>query len=78
MPRIKENKEKYLLSDFSSWVIGQLHDKHLRQSDLAKELGITQQALSKKLSKHNFTLKDLIRIFKVFETDKETITKLLT
>ena len=78
MPRIKQYKEKYMAQDFSAWVIGQMFLRHLSQKDVAEVLSITQQALSKKLKTNKFDVSEVIKLFHLFETDKETISKLLT
>ena len=45
---------------------------------VARRLGISQQGLSKKISKGNFSFKEMSILFKLFQTSEEGILKLCT
>lgn len=77
MPRVAIKKKDYMKSDFSASVIGKLRKKKMTQSQLGKELGITQSATSIKLDKDQYTMDDLMVIFKVLEYTDEEILRFL-
>lgn len=85
MPRVAVNKKKYKLADLQAWIIGQMHAKGLNQNHVAKELGISQQALSirlqpsknKKKDKDSFSYGDLLTLFKLFNTPEEDLIRLM-
>ena len=45
---------------------------------VARRLGISQQGLSKKISKGNFSFKEMSILFKLFQTSEERILRLCT
>ena len=49
MPRVNINAPAYKIKDFTIWVEGKRKLLHLSQGDLARDLGISQPAMSKKL-----------------------------
>lgn len=77
MPRIREFKSRYMVNDIGAWVAGKLMRLKITQKTAAGELGITQQALSFKIHNNSFTYEDLIKLFKVFETEDEEILRLM-
>lgn len=77
MPRVKINAKKYALQDMSSYILGEMKVKKIKQSDMAIELGTTQQNLSKKLHNNSLTHGDLLTIFKVLETPDDKIIRLM-
>lgn len=85
MPRIASNKKDYMIKDFSAWIVGRMHLKKIRQSDMADELGITQQALSSRLNikpgekpKDTFKYGDILTIFKILEATDEEKQRFMT
>ena len=87
MPRIDSKKKEYMIRDFAEWVGGRMKSLGLRQEDLAKELGISQQAVStiidvKKYKsgkiKDPFTLGNVITLFKILEATEEEKKRFLT
>lgn len=77
------NKVKALIG----WIDGRMHSMGLRQEDLAKELNITQEALSIRLNPKTyeknkradpFKYGDLLIIFKMLEATPEEKARLLT
>jgi orotate phosphoribosyltransferase-like protein len=79
----KRNKIKYL----TEWIDGRMHSKGLTQEAVAKELNISQEALSIRLSpktyKKNkradpFKFGDLLVLFEILEATPEEKDRLLT
>ena len=77
MPKITQFKEKYMAEDIGSWVVGQMHKKGIKQSELADELGMTQPAISYRLMRNNLEYRHLLTIFRVLETPDEEILRLM-
>lgn len=77
MPKVFFSKQKKLNDRFASWVYGQMKLKHISQRMLAEELQITQQALSYKLKKHQFSFADFITIVDVLEPDPSELAWLV-
>ena len=89
MPRVylnAEQKKEYKLKDIKGWVASQMRVNHLNQSDLAKELGITQSRVSQLLKvsqkgekqKDDIRYGDLLILFRLFGTAAEDKDRLLT
>lgn len=90
MPRValsleqkKQNKIKYL----TEWIDGRMHSMGLRQEDVARELNISQEALSIRLNPRTyeknkradpFKYGDLLTLFKVLGATQEEKERLLT
>lgn len=85
MPRVAVNRKKYKLADLQEWIKGQIRAHGLKQSQVAYELGISQQALSERLKppknkrkdKDSFSYGDLLVLFKLFDTPAEKMTELM-
>lgn len=77
MPRVFLNKKKYALQDMSAYIIGQMKVQKISQADVAKELGTTQQNLSKRLHDNNLSYGDLLTIFDILNTPDDIILKLM-
>lgn len=77
MPRVRIKKKDYAITDFRKWLIGEMAVQNIRQKDLAEWLGMSQQAVSIKIQKSDFSLKELIILFDRLQTDKEQIGNLL-
>lgn len=90
MPRVAlspEQKKRNKVKDLTEWIDGRMHSKGLTQEDLAKELNITQEALSNRLNPKTyeknkradpFKYGDLLIIFKLLEATQEEKDRLLT
>nr|WP_300842337.1 helix-turn-helix transcriptional regulator [uncultured Acetatifactor sp.] len=90
MPRValcpeqrKRNKIKALIE----WIDGRMHNKGLTQEDVAKELNITQEALSTRLNPKTyeknkrsdpFKFGDLLILFNILEATPEEKDRLTT
>lgn len=77
MPRIKSRKKIYMQNDIGAWISGKMREKKLTQADIARCIGITQQAFGRKLKKSQFTYGDLLTIFQVMEIADADILKLM-
>lgn len=77
MPRVTIKKKDYKLKDFKGWVDKQRRIHGLKQIDVAKALGISQQGLSARLKVEDgkmpdpFSYGDLLTLFDLFETTDE-------
>jgi len=77
MPRVKELKPDYMAKDIGSNIVGLMFRKKISQTELARELGITQGGLHYKLFNNSFTYKDLLIIFRQLELTDEEIVRLM-
>lgn len=57
----------------ASWVQGEKKLQNLTDSDLAKEHGISQQAMSRKLRLATFDYKDFVFFVQKFKPDNDTL-----
>lgn len=87
MPRVAIKKKDYMIKDLAGWVAGKMHSCGLKQEDVARELGISQQAFSSRLNpkkyrsgqiKDPFSYGDLLTLCKLFHVDGEEKERLLT
>ncbi len=87
MPRVDSKKKEYMIKDLPGWIAGRMHSKGLTQEDVAKELGISQVALSVRLNPKKYkngTVKDpfsygnLLVLFKLLDVTDEEKQRLLT
>lgn len=76
MPRIKQFKDNYIAKDICCYIIGTMKQEGISQEVVASELGCTQQAFSKKLREQRISLKELIIIFRILNTEEEKISEL--
>ena len=77
MPRVKELKPDYMAKDLGSNIVGLMFRKGIKQTELARELGITQGGLHYKLFNNSFTYKDLLIIFRQLELTDDEIVRLM-
>lgn len=77
MPRVKELKPDYMAKDIGSNIVGLMFRKGIKQTELARELGITQGGLHYKLFNNSFTYKDLLIIFRQLELTDDEIVRLM-
>ena len=77
MPRVYLSENERLSAQLSSWVYGEMKCRGISQRKMAEELGICQQALSKKLKSHSISFTDLVVFVRVFEPDEKDIARLL-
>lgn len=77
MPKVVLLPENRKAEEFSEWILGKMRFNHVKQSDLAEYLGITQPAINQKIHKSSFTLKETFKIFHYFNADDETILRIM-
>lgn len=77
MPRIRELKTNYMLTDIGSTLDTFRREKKMKQVELAEKIGITQQNLSNKFAHNSFKYEDLIKIFHALELTDEQIVRLM-
>lgn len=78
MARVYLSKAKRLSDRFRSWLFGVMKSKGIHQQDIAERLGITQQAVSAKLTgQATITLEDFIQIIDVINPEDDDLLWLL-
>lgn len=77
MPKVYLTKQEKLNEEFYKWLIGSMKYRKLRQRDIAKKLGITQQAFSQKVGKLSFSYPDIVSLFEILEPDADTVMRLM-
>ena len=77
MPKVTLDKTKKTESLIRAYVLGTMRANDISQSDMASELGITQQAFSRKIKNGSLTVADLLRIFERLQPDDSTLLKLM-
>lgn len=73
MPRVYLSENERLCDRLASWVYGKLKTNGLSQTDLAREMQISQQALSMKLRIHSFSFTDFLTFVRVFKPDEQEL-----
>ena len=76
MPRILQKQPEYMLKDLSRCIVGKMYGRYT-QATLAKEFGLTQQAMSQKIRKAQFDTRELIKLFALLEFEPDEILKYL-
>lgn len=59
------------------WIARKIKRAGYSQTDIAKKLGITQQALSLRIKRNNFSYDDLREIFSAVEASDSEIIKVM-
>lgn len=83
MPRVPINRKKYMIKDFTGWVLQKMKMNGLRQEDVGKILGIAQNSFSERLNKcikegkNIFSFEETIVLLKAFEATDEEILRLM-
>ena len=77
MPKVYLSEQEKLNSRLASWVYGEMKLHHVTQQDLADELGISRQAVGKKLSKQRFEFDDFCCFIRVFKPESKDLERLL-
>ena len=77
MPKVYLSENERLSAQLSSWVYGEMKCRGISQSEMASEMGICQQALSRKLKSHSISFTDLLAFVRVLEPDDREIARLL-
>ena len=73
MPKVFLNEKERLCHRLASWVQGEKKLRKITDTDLAKEHGISQSAMSRKLREESFDYKDFVFFVQKFQPDNETL-----
>lgn len=76
MPKVFLSENAKMKSRLAGWIYGELKLRKMPQEVLAEELGISRQALGKKLRAQSFSYEDFITVVRVFEPDSKTLERL--
>lgn len=72
MPKVYLTEKDRLCARLAAWVYGQMKLHRISQRTLAPKMGISHQALSRKLNERSFDYTDFIFFVKEFQpTDRE-------
>ena len=77
MPRVYLNDNDRMSARLAKWVYGELKARRMSQGTLAKEMDISQQALSLKLRKRQFSYTDFLTLVRVFEPSADELAWLV-
>ena len=83
MPRVAINRKKYMIKDFTGWVLQKMKMNGLNQQDVGAILGISQSSFSKRVDKcieegkNIFSYEETIMLLKAFEATDEEILRLM-
>ena len=77
MPKVYLSQTERLNERLSTWLYGQLRARGIRQTQLAGQIGMSQQKFSYKLNKRSFTYKDFLKLIEVLNPDISDIEWLL-
>lgn len=77
MPRVYITKQQKLNNRLVMLIYGTMKIKRVTQTQMAKQLGISQQAFAKKLKNCQFTFADITTIFEVLDTPDEDILSVM-
>lgn len=76
MPKVYLTSEMRLRDNFAAWLYGQMKLNGESQKALARDMGLSQQGMCKKIKKQSFTFDDFVFFVKRFQPDTDTILKL--
>jgi transcriptional regulator with XRE-family HTH domain len=75
MPRIRQCFDRYARKDLGRHIGGRIKDSGKTQGDIAKELGVSQQTVSRWVNTGNLTIEQLQKITKIVPLDTNVILK---
>ena len=73
MPKVYLTEREQSCARLSSWTYGQMKIRKIPQAHMANRLGISQQALSKKLRSNSFSYSDFLEIVKELKPSAEEL-----
>lgn len=76
MPKVYATKVDRLKARMAAYVFSELKVRGIKQQELAKYMGITQQALSQKIAKQHFKFEDYVQIVNFFDADDHELRRL--
>lgn len=77
MPRVFLNEEDRACHRLASWVKGEKDLRKMNDTELGKDYGISQEAMSRKLRVESFDFKDFVYFVRKFGADDETLHYIL-
>jgi len=77
MPKTYITTQDKLNNKLSAWIVWTMKSLGYSQESVAKELGISQQALSRKIHNRKFTYEELVSVFGILKPDSETVADLM-
>lgn len=83
MPRVAINRKKYMIKDFTGWVLQKARMSGLKQKDIAKILNIAPSSFSMRVTKcieesqNIFSYEEVIMLLKEFDATDEEILRLM-
>ena len=77
MPKTYLTRQDKLNNKLSAWITWTMKTLGFSQESLAKELGISQQALSRTIHNRKFSYEELVGIFGILKPDAETVAELM-
>lgn len=77
MPRTRLLRETYMKTDLQKLIVEKRYEFRIRQEDLAEAVGVTPQALRKKIKESNFGRAELIQLFDVLKFSSDEILKVM-
>ncbi len=79
MPRVALYQDKYIDADAVAFIEGKTRERGLTDTDIAKEIGITQSSYSnrKRKGKLNLNYLELRKVFVKLQLTPEEVTKLM-
>ena len=77
MPRIFLSEQDRACHRLASWVRGEMQQQRVSQAEMAKERGMSQQALSIKFREESFSFRDFVCFVQMLGPDDETLHHIL-
>jgi len=77
MPVVYLMEKERLGNSVVKWVGGEMKARRLTQAALAKKMGITHQALSKKFSRRSFSFADFVFFAREFQPDNDELRDII-
>ena len=77
MPKVYLSEQDKLNNRLTSWIYGEMKTQGMSQTELAKEMGISQQLLSYRLKHKLISFEDFVTIVKTFQPEDDDLLRLL-
>lgn len=77
MPRVYLSNDDRLNAKMTAWIYGQLKVQGKSQKGLADEMGVCQQAVSRKLAAQSYRFTDIVHAIHYLQPDMDTLMDLL-
>ena len=77
MPKVYLTEREQMCARLSKWLYGELRVRRMSQATLAEKMGISHQALSRKLRTSSYSYSDFVFFMKEFEPDQKELLELI-